>query len=136
MRIQCLHKGFRIQFTEEPNPVHRSKAAEVNLSPRSKSMKRILLILLPLGVALGQDAAGARDSVLALRKYVQEHQDTRGGVPQLTTIKHQLRDWIENQLASFPQDGNTAPLNAKLHAALAKDKLFCDDEADCFPTSL
>ena len=99
-------------------------------------MKRFLLILVPLCSAFAQSVAGVSDSVLALRKYVQEHQDTRGGVPQLTAIKHQLRDWSEVRLASFPQNGDVGALNAELHAALAKDKLFCDDEADCFPTTL
>lgn len=103
-------------------------------------MKRILLLLLPLCTALAQDVpdarlAAVRDSVLDLRKYASDHQDARGGLPQLTTIKHQLRDWIDARLAKFPQNGDEQALSQELHEGLSSTKLLCDNDADCFPTS-
>ena len=100
-------------------------------------MKRLILGLLPL-CALAQDArlADIRKTVLSLRQFANEHQEIRGGVPQVTIVKHEIRDWIEARLASFPQSGDVAALTEAFHDGLSQAKLFCDRDSDCFPTSL
>ncbi len=99
-------------------------------------MRRLALILLPLCV-FGQDAhlAAIRDTVLGIRQYANKHQQLRGGIPQITTAKHELRDWIEARLAGFPRDGNPAAIAESLHIALRDAGLFCNNDSDCFPTS-
>jgi hypothetical protein len=99
-------------------------------------VKPLALILLPFCV-LAQDAhlAAIRTTVLGIRQYANDHQDVRGGIAQITDAKHQLRDWIEARLASFPRNGDAALLTASLHRGLSEAKLFCDKDSDCFPTA-
>jgi hypothetical protein len=99
-------------------------------------VKPLALILLPFCV-LAQDArlAAVRATVLGIRQYANDHQQVRGGIPQITVAKHQLRDWIEARLASFPRNGDPAALTATLHQGLSEAKLFCDKDSDCFPTA-
>ena len=100
-------------------------------------VKRLTLVLLPI-CALAQDTrlTDLRKTVLEIRQYANQHQEVRGGLPQVTVIKHQIRDWIEARLASFPQNGDAAMLAETLHHGLSQAKLFCDVDSDCFPTSL
>ncbi len=100
-------------------------------------VKLLALILLPLA-AVAQDArlAAIRDTVLGIRRYANDHQDARGGIPQVTTAKHQIVAWIETRLATFPQNGDPATLNEIFHDGLRDAKLFCDNDADCLPTAL
>jgi hypothetical protein len=67
------------------------------------------------------------------------HQSTPGGSrghSAGSVAKHELRDWIEACLASFPRDGDAAALTETLHNGLSQAKLFCDKDSDCFPTAL
>jgi len=100
-------------------------------------VKRLALFLLPCAV-FAQDAqlAAIRKTVLDIRKYANDHQQVRGGIPQITTVKHELRDWIEAYLASFPQDGDAPTLLRSLHDSMRDAGLFCNSDTDCFPTSL
>ena len=113
-----------------------SQPATVNL--RSCTVvKRLTLVLLPLCV-LAQDArlTSIRKTVLETRQYANQHQEVRGGIPQVTVTKHEILDWIEARLARFPQDGDAAALTATLNSGLSQAKLFCDKDSDCFPTAL
>jgi len=78
-----------------------------------------------------------RATIMALRE---QHPDAlrevRGATPLLTTAKHQLRDWIENRLKSFPADGNAEMLGESLNAALEGAGLFCEDFPRCILTSI
>jgi hypothetical protein len=100
-------------------------------------VKRLTLVLLPL-CALAQDAGltAISKTVLEMRQYANQHQEVRGGIPQVTVAKHELRDWIEARLASFPQDGNAEALTENLNRGVSQAKLFCDKDSDCFPTAL
>jgi len=104
-----------------------------------KQFARIVIpFLLPLCALQAQTDArltAIRNSILALRKYANDRQEVRGGIPQLTAIKHQLLDWVDARLASFPQNGDVDALTESLHAGLSAAKLFCDNDSDCFPTS-
>jgi len=99
-------------------------------------MKRLALILLPF-FAAAQDArlAAIRGTVLGMRRFSVQHQEVRGGVPEVTVAKHELRDWIEASLATFPRNGDTAALTETFHTGLSAAKLFCDNDSDCFPTA-
>jgi hypothetical protein len=74
--------------------------------------------------------------VLSLREYAASHSDVRGGLPELTLAKHQLRDWIEFRLTSFPERGDATTLSSDLLSGLEEAKLFCDDPSDCIATSI
>jgi hypothetical protein len=95
------------------------------------------LILACLGVsAQDKQLAAVRATVLSLRQHPNDHRETRGAIPQLTVVKHQLRDWIEFHLATFDRTGNEKALAEELHAGLRDARLFCDDDSQCFPSSL
>lgn len=103
-------------------------------------MRSGLLLLCPflLCAAATEDPqlAAVGKTVLSLRQYAQAHPDFRGANLDVTVAKHQIRDWIESRLASFPQNGDPATLSDYLHAGIESAKLFCDDETDCLPTAL
>jgi hypothetical protein len=85
------------------------------------------------------EGAWAQDSQLvnltktlsSLRQYAAAHSGLRGGLPELTSAKHQLRGWIESRLAAFPQDGDETALADGFLSTLSSAKLFCDDPSDC-----
>jgi hypothetical protein len=56
-------------------------------------------------------------------------------LPELTIAKHQLRDWIESRLTSFPESGDEGPLSEAFLTGLGNAKLFCDDPSDCLSNS-
>lgn len=96
-----------------------------------------VLMLSALGLpAQDQQLAAIRTNVLALRQHPDDHRETRGATAQLTVVKHQLRDWIEFHLSTFAQGGTERVLTEVLHAGLRDAKLFCDDDSQCFPSSL
>src|SRR3954447_7216451 len=78
----------------------------------------------------------------SLRPHGSEHTESRGATPQLTLVKHQLREWIESRLPPELRPGDEAALATELNAALAHAKLFCDSnpgahEGECpYPTYL
>jgi hypothetical protein len=96
-----------------------------------------LLVSLPLLRAQDASALAAlRKTVLDMREHAEENRETRGATPQLTTAKHQLRDWIETYVARFPRTGTPQKLWDDLHAALRETTLFCDDDTMCYPSNL
>jgi hypothetical protein len=104
--------------------------------------------VIPLGIFFLGSLAAAQDpeidpqisalakTVLSLREYVASNSGVRGGLPQLTVAKHQLRDWIESRFTSFPEKGDVGALTTDLLAGLEGAKLFCDDPSDCVATSI
>jgi hypothetical protein len=94
----------------------------------------VLLIFVCVSrLVLAQDARldALRSSLIAIRH--EEKNDVRGATPQLTVVKHQLRDWIESRLTQLPQRGDAEafvrPLNTELHAA----GLVCEYEPGKLP---
>jgi hypothetical protein len=45
-----------------------------------------------------------------MRKHPLEHLESRGATPELTVIKHTLRDWIESRLTALAADGDPTAL--------------------------
>jgi hypothetical protein len=95
-----------------------------------------LVVVCILGVA----TAAAQDSELeALSKTVlalRAASDIDRAMTGVTVAKHQIRDWVESRLASFPEHGDEATLSSYFLTELDKAKLFCDDDSDCRPTAL
>jgi hypothetical protein len=99
---------------------------------------------IPFGIFFLCSLAGAQDTkittlaktLLSLREYTASHSGLHGGLPELTVAKHQLRDWIEFRLASFPENGNEVALSNDFLTGLTNAKLFCDDPSDCVTTSV
>jgi hypothetical protein len=102
-----------------------------------------LIRSIPFGIFFLCSLAGAQDTkittlaktLLSLREYAASHSGLHGGLPELTLAKHQLRDWIEFRLASFPQNGNEVALSNDFLTGITNAKLFCDDPSDCVTTS-
>ena len=75
-------------------------------------VKRLTLVLLPL-CALAQNPRLTQDARLtaicktvpAIRQYANQHQEVRGGIPQVTVTKHEIRDWIQVRLENFRRAG-------------------------------
>ncbi len=55
----------------------------------------------------------------------------RGATPQLTVLKHQIRDWIESRLGELKWGGDAEGLAKRLNEALQDAKLFCSQSSDC-----
>jgi hypothetical protein len=99
---------------------------------------------IPCGIFFFCSLAGAQNSeiaalvktMLSLREYAASHSGLRGGLPELTLAKHQLRDWIEFRLASFPESIDQFTLSSDFLTGLTNAKLFCDDPIDCGSTSI
>jgi hypothetical protein len=98
----------------------------------------VIVCAVCVSIASAQDAqlAAVTKTVLSLRDFAQSHSDVSPLMPQVTVAKHQIRDWIESRLASFPENGDEATLSNYFLTGLANSKLFCDDDSDCRPTAL
>jgi hypothetical protein len=70
---------------------------------------------------------GLRATLRQLADHLDEHRPTYGAAPEQTRAKHDLRDWVEAELAAAGRDVDTRALNAALHAALRGAGLLCDD---------
>jgi len=107
-------------------------------------MQALIARSIPLSIFFLGSLVGAQDSqsialaktILSLRDYAASNSGVRGGLPELTEAKRQLRDWIESRLASFPEKGDPTALTTDLLAEMEAAKLFCDDPADCVATSI
>jgi hypothetical protein len=80
--------------------------------------------------------ASLSETLLSLRQYARSHAGIHGGLPEITTAKHLLRDWIESRLRSFPENGDEGAMANDLLDAIGKAKLFCDDPSDCIQNAL
>jgi hypothetical protein len=87
-----------------------------------------------------QDAGltALRSTLLPLRsRPANDNFETRGATAELTTAKHQLRDWIDSRLETFGQTDDVARLSVEIHDALRTSELFCEDyNTQCHPTAL
>jgi hypothetical protein len=93
-------------------------------------------LLCTLAAAQESQLASLSKTLLSLRQYAGSHSGVRGGPPGVTKAKHQLREWIESRLASFPENGDEGALANDFLDAMAKAKLFCDDPSDCIRNAL
>ena len=67
-----------------------------------------------------------RTTLRQLRDQFEAHQATLGATAELGTAKHQLRDWIESQLAGTGSDIDTRAFAQTLHVALRDADLLCN----------
>ncbi len=69
-----------------------------------------------------------------VRAEASQHAETRGASAEFTTVKHQLRDWIEPQLARLTSDSDElekTELVMKINDALKEAHLLCSTEPEC-----
>jgi len=72
--------------------------------------------------------------LLRVRAEASQHTETRGASPELTTVKHQLRDWIElhfEQLTPDSDELQKLELVTQLNNALKQAHLLCATEPQC-----
>jgi len=86
----------------------------------------LLLIALPLAVH-AEDArlSQLRALLVPMRANQMEHLEARGARPELTVVKHVLRDWIESRLSAFHYWEDPGALERQLNSELRQAKLFC-----------
>src|SRR5580704_10972946 len=124
--------------SHDAQPVARTSVWVAMLLSRLMQCGLVVVCVFCAATAAAQDAQleAVRKTVLSVRDFAQSHSDVSGAMPELTTAKHQIRDWIEARLASFPENGDEAMLSNYFLAGIANDRLFCDDDNDCRPTAL
>jgi hypothetical protein len=83
----------------------------------------LFAVSLPCLADTGLDSL--RASLLALRDKPIDSGGPRGAVPQLTIVKHQLRDLVESRFKGFTRDFDEGLLERELNAELLYAKLFC-----------
>jgi hypothetical protein len=96
------------------------------------------LLLLPI-LALPARATDTqlieiRAELQRVRAEASQHAETRGASPELTTVKHQLRDWIESHLTRLTSDSDElekTELVIQLNDALKEAHLLCATEPEC-----
>jgi hypothetical protein len=86
---------------------------------------RLLGLLAALGMAAVASAPDAQLSALhatLVKLHAQNvaNSETMGATPELTVAKHQLRDWIETQLASAKDFDQAKALSARINEILSK----------------
>ena len=79
-------------------------------------MLAFFLVLL-LQSPQGPPPAGLPSMLRQLRDHLDEHRATFGATPELTTAKHQLRDWVESRLGGFGERVDVQAFAGMLHAA-------------------
>lgn len=95
----------------------------------------MLLALLAQAPQVAPPAA-LRPALRQLRNEFNDHRETFGATPALTTAKHQLRDWMESRLAAQGEGVDVQAFAAALNGALAGVDLFCKDFQDECATNL
>jgi len=85
------------------------------------------LLVLVLQAPQAAPLASVRATLRQLAGHSDERKATNGAAPELTDAKHQLRDWIESQLARAGQDIDRMAFQAALHAAVRDAALLCSE---------
>jgi hypothetical protein len=92
----------------------------------------VFLLAWPSAPAQNDPLAALRTTLETLRRHRNDNPETRGATADLTVVKHQLRDWFEQRLATFDPAGNEDVINREFQDALAG--LRCPD--GCATTAL
>jgi len=93
------------------------------------NMVRLLPILALLccpGLAADTRLDALQSTVTGMRGKPPDFGGPRGATPQLTTAKHQLRDWVESRLSALSERGDEDEFQRKLNSELGGAKLFCE----------
>ena len=89
------------------------------------------VLALPLAARADDlDLGPVAASLAAVRAVPPSARGERGASEFLTKAKHRLREWIEAQLPSLPQDGDERELERRLNAAVATEFLCQADAVD------
>jgi len=98
-------------------------------------MLRFAVVLLAAVPAPADDdgLSVLRSLLLPMRAHAGEHIDTRTATPELTIVKHALRDWIESRLGSLSVRQDGAVLAQQLNTELERAGFFCGDNYEKCP---
>ena len=117
----------------------RASASDPTDAPSTEFRRRVLALfgsgfvcagLFFASNAAAQDnqLAAVRSTLVPLRAHREERRDTRGATSELTTAKHQLRDWIESRLSKFANTGDPDTIADEFNATLRESQMFCEEE--------
>src|SRR6185312_15157314 len=99
-------------------------------------VKRLGLLAVALAcTALAKDPRldALRLTVTSLRGKPPDSSAPRGATPQLTVVKHGLRDWMESRLATLPEREDVGELERRLNSELREAGLLFCGEANGVP---
>jgi len=92
----------------------------------------LLLAAVPVaGWAEDARLSELRGMLVPMREHPLAHPESRGATPDLTVVKHKLRDWIESRLAPFAPNEDPIALAQRLNDELRQAGLFCASEKQC-----
>jgi hypothetical protein len=101
-------------------------------------VKLVIVLALPMAAqAEDQRLAEIRATLQHIREEGPRREQTRGASQELTTVKHELRDWVESHLGELSSDPNDAYegqdtfLAGQLNAELRAAHLLCSAEKPC-----
>src|SRR2546421_5307580 len=101
-----------------------------------KFLALILFLIQPFQLPVPQ-LATIKSTLMSLRDNYDDHRQTKGAAPELTIAKHQLREWVESQLAIFSQTGDPRDFAQHLRDQVDAAQLYCvDEDQDCFENAL
>jgi hypothetical protein len=88
---------------------------------------RAAFFLLVASLACGADLEAIRQTQTKLIAMRGQNEDVQGANPELTILKHQIRDWVESQIAKLNADSDLTQASAKIDSDLDRVKLGSDD---------
>src|SRR5579871_789495 len=96
----------------------------------------VLAAALPLAAAPDQQLADLHATLTKLhaQPVTKEFIEVSGARPELTTAKHQLRDWIETQLAAFKSQDDWAAFSRRINEALKPVQVEAEDDQNFLGT--
>ena len=84
---------------------------------------RLFLLALFVGIGFAQDPqSSALHKTLVELRAQSPDEGTMGATPRLTVAKHQLRDWIETQLATRKESGDEKEFAARINGSAEADQ--------------
>lgn len=95
----------------------------------SRILPLAFLVVCQSGMAEDARLSQVRSSLIGMRSEPSNAAGPRGSGPQLTVVKHELRDWVESRLTTLTRQGDEVELQQKLNSELRDAKLLCGSDA-------
>jgi hypothetical protein len=91
-------------------------------------MKWLVLLLAAAALMEAADVEAIRQTQAKLIAMRGQNEDVRGANPNLTLLKHQLRDWAESRISKLKRDADLGEASSQLNGELGRFKLTREDQ--------